>query len=357
MNSLTSRVCTETVPVNVHSNNILHSDDLHDYVSSAVTSPCVLSMLSSNRKRITQFEPGAWGFTFQMYAPVPLYISKRILEKNESCCENNPCKIKMKMDWKNIPATCTHEDITQFLNELEEKLPHPDYPLHPLISREIIQTLKTSRCILCDEQLSNVIDGECEACRSHILTFIEVMHSRSLWIPVGWDQYISHRIPSLYSPKKNSIEDFRFSIDARDLVQNPDANDIRTYVVASMSHCSNRKRIPTLETICIRNICKFVKSPCPDDEPSTFLHNLKKSPYFPTRLIDIFQNLILLFYNTQLNICPPHTTHDNDDATLKYYCQMEKAEDVAKDDCPFSVTREQAVHNLCLNAFPPGFLV
>ena len=96
---------------------------------------------STYRKRITQFEPGAWGYTFQMYAPV----SKRILEKNESSCANNPYKIKMKMDSKNIPATCTYEDVTQFLNELEQQLPHPDYPLHPLISREIIQTLKTSR--------------------------------------------------------------------------------------------------------------------------------------------------------------------------------------------------------------------
>ena len=355
MNSLTSRVCTETVPVNVHSNNILHSDYLDDYVSSAVTSPCVLSILSTYRKRITQFEPGAWGYIFQMYAPVPLYISKRILEKNESCCANNPYKIKMKMDSKNIPATCTYEDVTQFLNELEQQLLHPDYPLHPLISREIIQTLKTSQCILCNEQLSSVVDGECDVCHSHILTFIEMMHSRSLWISVGWDQYISHRIPSLYSPKKNSIEDFRFSIDTRDLPQHPNANDIRTYVVASMSHCSNRKRIPALETICIRNICRFVKYPCPDDEPFTFLHNLKKSPYFPSKIIEIFQNLILLFRHTQLNICPPHTTHDDDNPMIKYYCHMEKPQDVAYDDCPFYVTNEQAIHNICLNAFPPGF--
>ena len=175
------------------------------------------------------------------------------------------------------------------------------------------------------------------------------MHSPSLWIPLGWGQYISHSIPSLFNPRSGSIQCFRFSLDSRSTSRiDLDKRDIRYYLAASMSRCSNQIKVPNLEMLCIRNICKYFEEPCLDDNRDVFLWKLKG--VLPRKIVDIFQNTIELFDCTPLNVCPPNTTHDEDDYVSKYYCHMEIESDSSKERAA-----DRIHHNVKTNVFARDF--
>ena len=42
---------------------------------------------------------------------------------------------------------------------MEEKLKHPDHPLHPLITKQICETMNVNKCILCNENLIEELNG------------------------------------------------------------------------------------------------------------------------------------------------------------------------------------------------------
>ena len=355
MKRLTSRVMAQSVRVDIYSHTIFPlQEDEEDYLTlAAATSLCILCMLSTYRKRVVRFGEGVWGYGYRMHSHMPLYFTDRILKKNETCCLNNPYKIKIAFDSKHKPTTCSPEDIQNWLDMMQKNLPHPDYPLHPFMSKEINESMRTNCCPLCNSELNYALNGECEGCCLDILTFLEIMHSPSLWMPVGWGQHISHPIPSLFCARTSSIEEYRFSVDVRGITRQRHLTDIRTFLAASMGYCNNQLRVAPLEMICIRNICRFMKGPCPDREPVVFLDTMKKSPHFPQSIVEIFKNTIELFHNTQLNICPPNTTHINDDYYFRYFCHVERKNN--PDHSPFALTNDQVMDTISVNTFPPSY--
>ena len=126
------------------------------------------------------------------------------------------------------------------------------------------------------------------------------MHHTSNWIPLGWRQFISHRIP--LNPSFSGLC-YKISIVHSSPSDVP--YNIRTYLALSMSCCSNQNHIPTLEMLCIRMICAFMIPPCLDISRLDLISNLKKIPFMSKHFVKIFENTINVFENSFLTICPP----------------------------------------------------
>ena len=117
----------------------------------------------------------------------------------------------------------------------------------------------------------------------------------------GWRQFISHRIPP-----NPSFSGLHYNVSTVYSSPSDVPYNIRTHLDLSMSHSSNQNHIPTLEMLCIRMICAFMRPPSPDISRLDFISNLKKIPSMSKHFVRIFENTINVFKNSFLNICPPN---------------------------------------------------
>ena len=171
--------------------------------------------------------------------------------------------------------------------------------LYPYLCQEFA-TPEKKVCLLCRKNLPSCIDYDCPHCRPDMLMFLEIMHNPSNWIPLGWRQYLSHRIP--VTPHMTGI---RYNMCTLRCQPAEVPYDIRHHLSLCMSHCSNQKHVPYLELLCIHMICIYIKPPCPDHDRETFMLNLKKIPSMTKRFFQIFNDTFKMFDNSFLYICPP----------------------------------------------------
>ena len=120
-------------------------------------------------------------------------------------------------------------------------------------------------------------------------------------VKLNIENCMSHRIP--VTPY---LTDIRMNVST---VNRRDDNvpfDIRNHLVLSLTHCSNQQHVANLEILCIRNISRLMKPPCPDIDRYTFIENLKKIPYLPNTFVSILNSTSDIFENSFFFICPPN---------------------------------------------------
>ena len=175
-------------------------------------------------------------------------------------------------------------------------MPDENGALFSYLCQQIGLTNKEKVYLLCNQRKGEYMDYDCMNCRADMLMFLEIMHHASNWIPLGWSQFISHRIP--LNPTFSGL---RYNIFTVDSIPSDVPHNIRTHLALSMSHCSNQNHVPTLEMLCICMICTLMIPPCLDINRLCFMSNLKKIHF-----VRIFENTLDLFEKSFLDICPPN---------------------------------------------------
>ena len=185
-----------------------------------------------------------------------------------------------------------------FMDLLRNKRINSSHFLFPYISQEFNSYTKSKICLLCN-RLIEAMDLECTVCQADMLVFLEILHDSANWIPMGWQQYMSHSIPT--TPDLTRVH-FNINTNTR---PSEILFDIRNHLALCFANCANQKHIASLEILCIRNICCYMCPPCPDINHFAFINNLKKIPNVSQQLTRIFNNMFDLFENSFFYICPP----------------------------------------------------
>ena len=238
------------------------------------------------------------GYIFRFHPIVLHYLKETIWKRNETCCRDNPYKIKMSFSYEGEYQPNEQEQM-EFIQLLKNTMPDENGALYPYLCKRNFLAEKEKVCVLCNERKGEYTDYDCMNCRADMLMFLEIMHHASNWIPLGWRQSISHRIPP-----NPSFSGLRYNVSTVYSSPSDVPYNIRTHLALSMSRCSNQNHIPTLKMLCICMICAFMIPPCPDISRLDFISNPKKIPSMSKHFVRIFKNTINVFENSFLNICP-----------------------------------------------------
>ena len=258
----------------------IHSSD--DDVSLC-TSPVFFSILGSVSEHVkVRTSNQHQAYHFYLHPILLNYIEENILKKNQTCCKDNPYKSKMEFICEGNYTLNSKEEL-QYLDSVRLRMRNLSHSLFPYMSKEFNTTREHKTCLLCDRTY-NILDFECPHCCIDMLVFLEIMHDSTNWMAMGWQQYMSHRIPA--TPY---LTDVRMNVST---VNRQDDNvpfDIRNHLVLSLTHCSNQQHVASLEILCIQNISWLMKPPCPNIDRYTFIENLKKNTIFTGYVCKHFQ--------------------------------------------------------------------
>ena len=116
------------------------------------------------------------------------------------------------------------------------------------------------------------------------------MHDPKVWIPLGWGEIASH--PLQVIPKRT---DDWFEVTCQHFFIDYNAvgdEDSTHYVLAKkFQHCENNRHIPSLQMLCIRYICLFLKAPCPSQGDLLEFMKIFRKLSLPNKMCQIVENL------------------------------------------------------------------
>ena len=161
-----------------------------DYLTSQV----LYSILRGIHNGQSTVKANHRGYIFMFHPIVIHYLKEIIWKRNETCCKDNTYKIKMNFSYKDEYQGNEQEEV-EFIQLLKNRMPDENGTLLPYLCQQIGLTDKEKVCLLCTQRKGEYMDYDCMNCRADMLMFLQIMHCTSNWIPLGWNQFISHRIP------------------------------------------------------------------------------------------------------------------------------------------------------------------
>ena len=258
---------SEYVRINLHL-CLEDSDEETADEDGYLTSPILYSLLRGIHYRPATIKSHCRGYIFRFHPIVVHYLKETIWETNETCCKDNPCEIKMSFSYE-VKYQPNEQKQMEFIQLLKNTMPDENGALYLYLYKQKFLAEKQNVCLLCNQGKGEFMDYDCMNCRTDMLMFLKIMHHTSNWIPLGWRQFISHRIPP--NPTFSSL-----CYNVSTVYSSPSdvPQNIRTHLTLSMSHCSNQNHTPTFEMLCIRMICIFMIPPCPDISRLDSISNL-----------------------------------------------------------------------------------
>ena len=128
-----------------------------------LTSPVLFSILRGIHNRQLTVRANCRGCIFKFHPIVIHYLKEIIRKRNETCCKDNPYKIKMNFSYKDEYQGNEQEEV-EFIQLLKNRMPDENGALFPYLCQQIGLTDKEKVCLLCNQRKGEYMDYDCMNC-------------------------------------------------------------------------------------------------------------------------------------------------------------------------------------------------
>ena len=128
-----------------------------------LTSPVLYSILGGIHNRQSTVKANHRGYIFKFHPIIIHYLKEIIWKRNETCCKDNPYKIKMNFSYEDEYQRNEQEEV-ELIQLLKNRMADENGTLFPYLCQQINLTDKKKVCLLCNQRKGEYMDYDCMNC-------------------------------------------------------------------------------------------------------------------------------------------------------------------------------------------------